>query len=63
MSEKKPALWLRLITLLIYAYIYIPIIILIISAVRSPMRRLYFCFTYRITALSILSPAILSDLE
>ena len=35
MSEKKPALWLRLITLLIYAYIYIPILILIIFSFNT----------------------------
>ncbi|OGO27558.1 MAG: spermidine/putrescine ABC transporter permease [Chloroflexi bacterium RBG_16_54_18] len=35
MSEKKPAWWLRLITILIYAYIYIPIILLIIFSFNS----------------------------
>lgn len=35
MSEKKPAWWLRLITILIYAYIYIPIILLIIFSFNT----------------------------
>ena len=30
MSEKKPALWLRIYTFLVYLYIYIPIIILVV---------------------------------
>ena len=30
MSEKKPALWLRIYSFLVYLYIYIPIIILIV---------------------------------
>jgi len=35
MSEKKPALWLRIVALLVYAYIYIPIIILMIFSFNS----------------------------
>ena len=35
MSEKKPAWWLRLITILIYAYIYIPIILLMIFSFNT----------------------------
>jgi spermidine/putrescine transport system permease protein len=30
MSEKKPALWLRIFSFLVYAYIYFPILILVI---------------------------------
>ncbi len=35
MSEKKPALWLRLYSLLAYAFIYVPILILIIFSFNS----------------------------
>ncbi len=35
MREKKPSLWLRLVSLLIYAYIYIPIIILIVFSFNT----------------------------
>ncbi len=35
MSEKKPALWLRLYTLLVYGFIYAPIIILVIFSFNS----------------------------
>lgn len=35
MSEKKPALWLRAYTLLVYAFIYAPIIILIIFSFNT----------------------------
>ena len=35
MSEKKPALWLRLYSLLAYAFIYVPILILVIFSFNS----------------------------
>jgi len=35
MSEKKPAVWLRAYALLVYAYIYMPILILIIFSFNS----------------------------
>jgi spermidine/putrescine transport system permease protein len=35
MSEKKPAFWLRLVAILIYAYIYFPILILIIFSFNT----------------------------
>ncbi len=35
MSEKKPALWLRIYTFLVYLYIYIPILILIIFSFNT----------------------------
>ncbi len=35
MSEKKPALWLRAYTFLIYLYIYIPIVILIVFSFNT----------------------------
>ena len=35
MSEKKPALWLRIYTSLVYVYIYIPILILIIFSFNT----------------------------
>lgn len=35
MSEKKPAFWLRLVAFLTYAYIYLPILILIIFSFNS----------------------------
>lgn len=35
MSEKKPALWLRVYTFLVYLYIYIPIIILIVFSFNN----------------------------
>jgi spermidine/putrescine transport system permease protein len=35
MSEKKPALWLRVYSILVYAFIYAPIIILIIFSFNS----------------------------
>ena len=35
MSEKKPSLWLRLVAYLIYAYIYLPILILIIFSFNT----------------------------
>ncbi len=35
MSEKKPALWLRIYSFLVYLYIYIPIIILIIFSFNN----------------------------
>ena len=35
MSEKKPALWLRITALLIFAYIYLPILILIIFSFNT----------------------------
>ena len=35
MSEKKPALWLRIYTFLVYAYIYLPILILVIFSFNS----------------------------
>jgi len=35
MSEKKPALWLRLYTLLVYLFIYFPILILIIFSFNT----------------------------
>ena len=35
MSEKKPALWLRIYSFLVYAYIYLPILILIIFSFNT----------------------------
>jgi spermidine/putrescine transport system permease protein len=35
MSEKKPALWLRIYTFIVYAYIYLPILILIIFSFNT----------------------------
>ncbi|MFH1909488.1 MAG: ABC transporter permease [Chloroflexota bacterium] len=35
MSEKKPALWLRIVAFLTYAYIYIPILILVIFSFNT----------------------------
>jgi len=35
MSEKKPALWLRIFSFLAYAYIYLPILILIIFSFNT----------------------------
>ncbi len=35
MSEKKPALWLRIYTFLVYLYIYIPILILIVFSFNT----------------------------
>jgi len=35
MSEKKPALWLRVYTFIVYAYIYLPILILIIFSFNT----------------------------
>lgn len=35
MSEKKPALWLRIFSFLVYAYIYLPILILIIFSFNA----------------------------
>jgi spermidine/putrescine transport system permease protein len=35
MSEKKPALWLRIYSLLVYAYIYVPILVLIIFSFNT----------------------------
>jgi spermidine/putrescine transport system permease protein len=35
MSEKKPALWIRIAAFLVYAYIYLPIIILMIFSFNS----------------------------
>jgi spermidine/putrescine transport system permease protein len=35
MSEKKPALWLRLYALIAYAYIYLPILVLIVFSFNS----------------------------
>lgn len=35
MSEKKPSLWLRLTALIIFAYIYVPILILIVFSFNS----------------------------
>jgi spermidine/putrescine transport system permease protein len=35
MSEKKPALWLRIYTFIVYAYIYLPILILIVFSFNS----------------------------
>jgi len=35
MSEKKPALWLRIYTFLVYLYIYIPIIILVVFSFNN----------------------------
>jgi len=35
MSEKKPALWLRIFSFLVYAYIYFPILILIIFSFNT----------------------------
>ncbi|MCJ7434254.1 MAG: ABC transporter permease [Anaerolineales bacterium] len=35
MSEKKPALWLRIYTFIVYAYIYFPILILIIFSFNT----------------------------
>ncbi len=35
MSEKKPALWLRIYTWLVYAYIYVPIVILIVFSFNN----------------------------
>jgi spermidine/putrescine transport system permease protein len=35
MSEKKPALWLRIYTFLVYLYIYVPIVILIVFSFNN----------------------------
>jgi len=35
MSEKKPALWLRIYTILIYGYIYLPILLLIVFSFNT----------------------------
>ena len=35
MNEKKPALWLRLFSFLVYAYIYLPILILIVFSFNT----------------------------
>jgi len=35
MSEKKPALWLRIYSALVYAYIYIPILVLVIFSFNT----------------------------
>jgi spermidine/putrescine transport system permease protein len=35
MSEKKPGLWLRIYSFLVYAYIYVPILVLIIFSFNT----------------------------
>ena len=35
MSEKKPALWLRIYTLIVYGYIYLPILILVVFSFNT----------------------------